>query len=261
VAPLTALAENMAFHRRTQLAGTAVAVAPARERLIVALDFPDAKAALALIDRLEGATSWLKVGLELYIASGNSLITELQQRGFSIFLDLKLHDIPNTVGSAVCAAGSLGVNLLTVHAAGGTEMLTAAVQAAAESGLGILAVTVLTSIDDLQLEATGVTGGAGAQVEKLAGLAMRCGVQGLVCSPVEIPRLRSQLGGDPLLVIPGIRPEGGALGDQRRVATPGTAIAAGASYLVVGRPITRAVDPGAAARAILAEMQGASGLG
>lgn len=261
MAPPTAFAENMAFHRRTQLAGTAVAMAPARERLMVALDFPDAKAALALVDRLEGATSWLKVGLELYIAAGNSLVTELQRRGFSIFLDLKLHDIPNTVGSAVRAAGVLGVNLLTVHAAGGSAMLAAASEAAGESGLGLLAVTVLTSIDDTQLEATGVSGGAGAQVERLASLSMLCGVQGLVCSPVEIPRLRNQLGSEPLLVIPGIRPDGAAVGDQRRVATPGTAIAAGASYLVVGRPITRAADPGAAARAILEEMQAASGIG
>jgi orotidine-5'-phosphate decarboxylase len=260
VASPSASAENRSFHHRTQLAGTAVSAAPARERLIVALDFPDAKSALALVDRLEGATSWLKVGLELYIAAGNSLVTEMQRRGFSIFLDLKLHDIPNTVASAVRAAGSLGVDLLTVHAAGGSAMLTAASEAAGDSGLGLLAVTVLTSIDDTQLEATGVNGGAGAQVERLASLAMGCGVQGLVCSPVEVLRLRGRLGSEPLLVIPGIRPEGAAVGDQRRVATPGTAIAAGASYLVVGRPITRAADPGTAARAILAEMQAATGL-
>ncbi len=260
MASSSASAENTAYHHRTELAGTAVSAAPARERLIVALDFPDAKSALALVDRLEGATSWLKVGLELYIAAGNSLVTELQRRGFSIFLDLKLHDIPNTVASAVRAAGSLAVNLLTVHAAGGSAMLTAASEAAGESGLGLLAVTVLTSIDDTQLEATGVSGGAEAQVDRLASLAMGCGVRGLVCSAVEVPRLRSQLGSEPLLVIPGIRPEGAAVGDQRRVATPGTAITAGASYLVVGRPITRAADPQAAAQAVLAEMQAATGL-
>jgi orotidine-5'-phosphate decarboxylase len=251
----------MAFDRRTQFAGTAVAGAPARERLIVALDFPEARAALTLVDRLDGATRWFKVGLELYISEGNSLVTELQRRGFSIFLDLKLHDIPNTVASAVRAAAGLGVNLLTLHAAGGSEMLTAASEAAGETGPGLLAVTVLTSLDDTELEATGVSGGAAAQVERLASLAMSCGVQGLVCSPVEIARLRSRLGGEPLLVIPGIRPDGAAVGDQRRVANPGTAIAAGASYLVVGRPITRAADPGSAARAILAEMQSAGGIG
>jgi orotidine-5'-phosphate decarboxylase len=261
VGPLTSFAENQAFDRRTQFAGTAVAGAPARERLIVALDFPEARAALALVDRLEGATRWFKVGLELYITEGNSLVTELQRRGFSIFLDLKLHDIPNTVASAVRAAAGLGVNLLTLHAAGGSEMLTAASEAAGETGPGLLAVTVLTSIDDTELEATGVSGGTAAQVERLASLAMGCGVQGLVCSPVEIARLRSRLGGEPLLVIPGIRPDGAAVGDQRRVANPGTAIAAGASYLVVGRPITRAADPGSAARAILAEMQSAGGIG
>lgn len=224
------------------------------ERLIVALDFPDARAALALVDRLEGATRWFKVGLELYIAEGNYLVAELQRRGFSIFLDLKLHDIPHTVASAVRAAARLGVSMLTVHAAGGPEMLAAAVEAT-DPGLSLLAVTVLTSMDGEQLEATGVHGSAAAQVERLATMAFAYGVRGFVCSPVEVAHLRSRLGPEPLLVIPGIRPEGAAAGDQRRVATPAAAMAAGASYLVVGRPITRAVNPGAAARAILAQMQ------
>jgi orotidine-5'-phosphate decarboxylase len=224
------------------------------ERLIVALDFPEAKTALALVDRLEGAVRWFKVGLELYIAAGNPLIAELQRRGFSVFLDLKLHDIPNTVASAVSAAARLGVNMLTVHASGGAEMLTAAAEAA-DGRTALLAVTVLTSIDVAQLEATGIRGNVAAQVERLATLAFGCGVRGFVCSPVEVAGLRSRLGSDPLLVIPGIRPEGTPIGDQRRVATPATAIAAGASYLVVGRPISRAADPGAAARAILAEMR------
>jgi orotidine-5'-phosphate decarboxylase len=230
------------------------------DRLIVALDFPDTRAALALVDRLHGATRWLKVGLELYIAEGNSLVAELKRRGYSIFLDLKLHDIPNTVAAAVRAATLQGADMLTVHAGGGPEMLTAAVQAA-ESRLAVLAVTVLTSMDAVQLEATGVTGTPAEQVERLANVALACGVKGLVCSPNEVARLRSRFGNEPLLVIPGIRPEGTEVGDQRRVATPAAAIASGASYLVVGRPITRAVDPEAAARAILSEMQSAIGVG
>jgi orotidine-5'-phosphate decarboxylase len=231
------------------------------ERLIVALDFPDARAALALVDRLQGATRWLKVGLELYIAAGNSLVAELKRLGYSIFLDLKLHDIPNTVASAVRAAAHLGVDMLTVQAAGGPEMLTAAVAAAAESRLTLLAVTVLTSMDAAQLEATGVAGTPAAQVDRLAAMASACGVSGFVCSPNEVASLRKRLGSEPLLVIPGIRPEGADIGDQRRVATPAAAIASGASYLVVGRPITRAEDPEAAARVILAEMQSGIGIG
>jgi orotidine-5'-phosphate decarboxylase len=237
-------------------------VAPSIEsadaRLIVALDYPDAQAALDLVDRLEGATRWFKIGLELYVAEGNSLVAELQRRGYSIFLDLKFHDIPNTVASAVRSAARLGVQMLTVHAAGGPAMLAAAAEAAGETGPILLGVTVLTSMDEAQLAATGILGSSAGQVETLARMAYANGVQGFVCSAVEVANLRSQLGSKPLLVIPGIRPEGAATGDQRRVATPGAAIAAGASYLVVGRPITRAADPGAAARSILAEMQAAS---
>ncbi len=199
---------------------------------------------------------WFKVGLELYIAEGNFLVAELQRRGFSVFLDLKLHDIPNTVASAVRAAARLGVNMLTVHAGGGPEMLAAAAEST-DSGLTLLAVTVLTSMDAAQLEATGVRGSAAAQVERLATMAFAYGIRGFVCSPAEVASLRRRLGSEPLLVIPGIRPEGAAIGDQRRVATPAAAMASGASYLVVGRPITRAVDPGAATRAILAQMQAA----
>ncbi len=232
----------------------------ADERLIVALDYPDAKAALDLVDRLEGATRWFKIGLELYVAEGNSLVAELQRRGYSLFLDLKFHDIPNTVASAVRSVARLGVQMLTVHAAGGPAMLAAAAEAAGEtgSGLALLAVTVLTSMDDGQLQATGVAGDVTTQVETLARMAYSNGAQGFVCSAGEVANLRNRLGGKPLLVIPGIRPEGTATGDQRRVATPGAAIAAGASYLVVGRPITRAADPGVAARSILAEIHSAN---
>jgi orotidine-5'-phosphate decarboxylase len=236
-------------------------VAPSSEsadaRLIVALDYPDAKAALDLVDRLEGATRWFKIGLELYVAEGNSLVAELQRRGYSIFLDLKFHDIPNTVASAVRSVARVGAHMLTVHAAGGPAMLSAAAEAAGETGPILLAVTVLTSMDDAQLAATGVSGSPAVQVETLAQMAYANGARGLVCSAVEVANLRNRLGSKPLLVIPGIRPEGAAIGDQRRVATPGAAIAAGASYLVVGRPITRADDPGTAARSILAEMQAA----
>jgi orotidine-5'-phosphate decarboxylase len=236
----------------------APSLASADARLIVALDYPDAQAALDLVDRLEGATRWFKIGLQLYVAEGNSLVAELQRRGYSIFLDLKFHDIPNTVASAVRSVARLGVNMLTVHAAGGPAMLAAAAEAAGETGPILLGVTVLTSMDDAQLAATGVSRSSAGQVETLARMAYENGVQGFVCSAVEVATLRSQLGRKPLLVIPGIRPEGAATGDQKRVATPGAAIAAGASYLVVGRPITRAADPGAAARSILAEMQAAS---
>jgi orotidine-5'-phosphate decarboxylase len=224
------------------------------DRLIVALDFPDAGAALGLVDRLEGTVSWLKVGLELYIAEGNPLVTALQRRGFSIFLDLKLHDIPNTVASAVRAAGRLGVNMLTIHAAGGPEMLAAAVEAAPEN-LDLLAVTVLTSMDASQLEATGVPSTPAAQVETLADLALTRKIPGLVCSPMEVAGIRKRFGCKPLLVTPGIRPEGSDAGDQRRMATPSVAIAAGASYLVVGRPISRAADPAAVAQSIAAEIE------
>jgi orotidine-5'-phosphate decarboxylase len=207
-----------------------------------------------LVDRLDGATSWFKVGLELYVAEGKPLVAELKRRGLSIFLDLKFHDIPNTVASAVRSAAGLGVDMLTVHATGGPDMLTAAAEAAV-GGPKVLAVTVLTSMDEAQLQSTGVTRNLSEQVEDLAVMAWSCGVQGFVSSPLEVPRLRGRLGSQPLLVIPGIRPEGTNAGDQRRLATPAAAIAAGASYLVVGRPITRAADPAGAARAILAEMR------
>jgi orotidine-5'-phosphate decarboxylase len=251
VTPSITSRENPSFDR------TASGISPVAARLIVALDFPDAQRALTLVGQLEGATRWFKIGLELYIAEGNALVAEVQRRGYSIFLDLKLHDIPNTVASAVHAASRLGVDMLTIHAAGGPDMLSAATEAAGKSerSPALLAVTVLTSMDEAQLGATGVSGSPAQQVERLAKMALACGVQGLVCSPNEVAGLRSEIGAKPLLVVPGIRPAGAAIGDQRRVATPASAVAAGASYLVVGRPITQAVDPGAAARAILAEMQ------
>lgn len=224
-------------------------------RLIVALDFPAAGSALALADQLHGHVRWLKVGLELYCAEGPDLVRELRRRGFSVFLDLKLHDIPNTVAAAVRSAAATGAELLTIHAAGGPAMLRAAADAAA--GLPnpprLLAVTVLTSMDSAQLAAIGVTASPGDQVQRLAAVAADSGITGFVASAEEVAVLHS-LYPKAALVIPGIRPAGAAIGDQKRVATPSAALADGASFLVIGRPITQAPDPVAATEAILAEM-------
>jgi orotidine-5'-phosphate decarboxylase len=227
----------------------------ARDSLIVALDFPTSQQALALVDRLEGSCRWYKVGLELFIAAGASVVENLRLRGYSVFLDLKLHDIPNTVASAVKSIAPFGVEMLTIHAGGGPAMLAAAAEAAA--GLThpptLLAVTVLTSLDQVQLSATGVSRTPGDQALLLAEMATANGIDGFVCSPEEATNLRKALP-TAVLVTPGIRPAGSATGDQKRIATPAAALAAGASYLVVGRPITQAADPAAATHAILAEM-------
>jgi orotidine-5'-phosphate decarboxylase len=232
---------------------------PSRDRLIVALDFPNSGAALSLVDRLDGVCRWFKVGLELYLAEGNGFVSELRRRGFSVFLDLKLHDIPNTVSSAVRSAAGIGAGMLTVHAAGGPTMLRAAAEAAAETpdSPALLAVTVLTSMDAKELAATGVHSQPAEQVERLAKTAIECGIPGLVASAEEVRRLRAAVGSKAILVIPGIRLPGDSAGDQKRVATPSAAIAAGASYLVVGRPITRSADPLAATQAILSEIESA----
>jgi orotidine-5'-phosphate decarboxylase len=224
-------------------------------RLIVALDFPAAAPALALADRLKGHVRWFKVGLELYCAEGPAMVRELRSRGFSVFLDLKFHDIPNTVAGAVRSAASAGAELLNVHAAGGPAMLRAAAEAAASlpHPPQLLAVTVLTSMDQAQLSAIGVAASPADQVRRLAALAAECGISGLVASAEEVANLR-RLYPEAVLVIPGIRPAGAAIGDQKRVATPADALAAGASFLVVGRPITQAPDPVAATESVLAEM-------
>jgi orotidine-5'-phosphate decarboxylase len=225
------------------------------ERLIVALDFPAAGPALDFVERLDGTCLWLKVGMELYYAAGNGLVETLHQRGFKVFLDLKLHDIPNTVAGAVRSVTDAGASLLTVHAAGGEAMLSAAAEAARATGAPrLLAVTVLTSMDADELAGVGVSDTPAEQVLRLARLAKRCGINGMVCSPEEVGELRSDLGDEMVLVTPGIRGAGDAVGDQRRVATPADAILRGASMLVVGRPIIRAADPAKAARAILAEI-------
>jgi orotidine-5'-phosphate decarboxylase len=228
----------------------------ARQRLIVALDVPDAGAASVLLDRLDDTCAWFKVGLELFVAAGPAVLEPLLRRGHHVFLDLKLHDIPNTVAGAVRSAASLGAEMLTVHAAGGPAMLAAAQEALA--GLAhapqLLAVTVLTSMDAPQVKAIGVDRSPAEQVELLARMGLAAGISGFVCSPREVRAVRALTGPEGTLVIPGIRPAGGSTGDQKRIATPAEALQMGASYLVVGRPITQAADPAKAAEAILAEM-------
>jgi orotidine-5'-phosphate decarboxylase len=225
----------------------------ARERLAVALDFPSEAEALKLVDKLEGECKWLKVGMELYYSAGIGLVERLKARGFEVFLDLKLHDIPNTVAGAVRSVAGLGAGLLTIHAGGGKAMMTAAVEAAPKD-LKLLAVTVLTSMDAGELAGVGVTDSPAEQVLRLGRLALESGISGLVCSAEEVSALRRDLGAEVMLVTPGIRSAEDAVGDQRRVATPESAIRMGSSMLVVGRPITRASDPGAAARRILGEI-------
>src|SRR5271156_3574170 len=226
-----------------------------KTRLAVALDYPDAHQAMKLVDTLGQTCQWFKVGMELYYAAGNDIIRQLRDRGFDVFLDLKLHDIPNTVAGAVRSVTQTGAALLTIHANGGAAMMTAAAEAAKAPGSPrLLAVTVLTSMDATQLTGPGITASPADQVLRLAKLAIQSGIDGLVCSAEEVAAVRSATGPDTLLVIPGIRPTGAAIGDQKRIATPAQAIAAGASLLVVGRPITQAPNPAAAAQAILNEI-------
>lgn len=231
----------------------------ARQRLIVALDVPSAPAALELVDRLEGTCQWFKVGLELFVAAGPVVLEPLVARGHSIFLDLKFHDIPNTVAGAVRSAAKLGARLMTVHALGGPAMLAAARAAleGVENPPELLAVTMLTSMDAAQMGAVGLAKTPGDEVELLARMGLQAGVRGFVCSPEEVGKLRTLTGPEGVLVIPGIRPAGAETGDQKRVATPADALRNGASYLVVGRPITQAANPAAAAAAILKEMAAA----
>jgi orotidine-5'-phosphate decarboxylase len=225
------------------------------DRLAVALDFGTSADALALVDRLEGSCKWFKVGLELYLAAGNSLIYTLRERGFEVFLDLKLHDIPNTVAGAVRTVSGTGASLLTIHAGGGAAMMAAAAEAAQAPGAPrLLAVTVLTSMDASELIGMGVSSTAEEQVLRLASLARNSGITGMVSSAAEVVMLREAMGANVMLVTPGIRSATDAVGDQKRVATAASAISGGASMLVVGRPITKAADPLAAALAILAEI-------
>ena len=226
-------------------------------RVIVALDFPDAKSALALADHLSPSECKLKVGKELFTAAGPELVRNLVSLGFPVFLDLKFHDIPNTVASACRAASELGVWMLNVHASGGRKMMEAARQAVDQSRHKplLIAVTVLTSMNEADLRETGVDRHPAEQVEHLAGLAHQSGLDGVVCSAREAMDLRAAFGEDFVLVTPGIRPAGTSAGDQSRIMTPASAIRAGSDYLVVGRPITQAEDPLAVLRTINQEIE------
>lgn len=222
------------------------------KKIIVALDFAGEAGALVLVDRLDPAACRLKVGSELFVSAGPRVVEALVGRGFDVFLDLKFHDIPNTVAQACRSAAKLGVWMINVHASGGEAMLLAAREAIDRaSGKPLLvAVTVLTSLGDGDLEAIGMAGPASAVVLRLATLARRCRLDGVVCSGQEAAMLKSNMGGDFKLVTPGIRPAGSEVDDQARILTPEKALSLGADYLVIGRPITQAADPLAALEAI-----------
>jgi orotidine-5'-phosphate decarboxylase len=226
--------------------------------LILALDLPTREAAAPVLRQLRGSLRWVKIGLQMFTAYGPNYVREVAGMGFNIFLDLKLHDIPNTVAKSVESLSPLPIGMLTLHTSGGREMMAAALKAqqATKPDLLLLGVTVLTSMDAPGLAETGVTAAPDAQVSRLADLAAAAGLRGLVCSPLEVAALRARLPAAMQLVTPGIRPAGESGGDdQKRVLTPAQAAAAGSSYIVVGRPILKAPDPAAAARAILAELR------
>ena len=230
--------------------------------IIVALDLPGNEA-LALASALRGRVRWLKVGMTLFYAEGPGVVSALKDLGFDVFLDLKLHDIPHQVEGAAAAITRLGVGMFTVHASGGLAMMRAAVESsrrvADESGVSapaVLAVTVLTSTDDEQLTEIGVRATAAEQVARLAGLALDAEADGLVCSPIEAAEVRRLVGDDAFIVTPGVRPAWAEPGDQARISTPRAALEAGASHLVIGRPITAAADPTAAVDRILDEIEG-----
>ena len=226
----------------------------AASRLIVALDLPERSQADALADALQSEVRWYKVGLELYSAEGPGLIRDYVGAGRNVFVDLKLHDIPATVARATARLAGLGAGLLTVHSSGGKAMMSAASEAAAKGGLKILAVTALTSLDEDDLVSVGIGMPMRELVVQRALLAADSGCAGVVASPHEAAALRAVLPPDFLIVTPGVRPEGAALGDQKRVMTPGQARAAGADMIVVGRPIRDAAHPLAAAQGIIAEL-------
>jgi orotidine-5'-phosphate decarboxylase len=221
-----------------------------RDRLIVALDRSDRDDILRLADRLHDAAGALKIGLQAFVANGPSIVREIVARGTRVFLDLKVHDIPNTAQHALAEAAALGAAMVTVHTAGGAAML----RACARDDLLVLGVTVLTSLDDAALQRIGFEGGALASAVRLARLARESGLRGVVASPHEIAAIREACGSEMVIVTPGIRPAGSDAGDQRRTTTPAAAIAAGADYIVVGRPITDARDPRAAAMDVVASL-------
>ncbi|MGN0072438.1 MAG: orotidine-5'-phosphate decarboxylase [Coriobacteriales bacterium] len=231
-----------------------------RDRIIVALDC-SADEAIVLGEKLAGHARWVKVGMTLYYAVGPAIIRSLHKLGFKVFLDLKLHDIPHQIQGAAASMASAGADLITVHASGGADMMAAALKgahrAAREQGAPdplICAITVLTSMDQAALESIGIEGEPLEQVTRLARLAQQAGLSGIVCSPQEAAAMRELLGPDACIVTPGVRPQGAALGDQSRVATPASAFQAGASHLVIGRPITQAADPVAAFEEIVASL-------
>jgi orotidine-5'-phosphate decarboxylase len=225
-------------------------------KIIVALDFADAASALVLVERLDPALCRLKVGKELFTSAGPEFVRMLVARGYDVFLDLKFHDIPNTVAAACRAAAELGVWMLNVHASGGRRMMTAAREALVDpSGPLLIAVTVLTSMSAEDLSEVGVTDVPADQVLRLARLTQQCRLDGVVCSAQEASMLRTELGANFRLVTPGIRPAGAEVGDQRRVMTPQQALSAGATDLVIGRPITAAIDPLVALQQIQFDIQ------
>ncbi len=224
----------------------------ARERIIVALDFPTSEEALALVRHFSPHAGLFKIGLQLYIAAGPEIVRAVHDLGGRVFLDLKLHDIPNTVARAVESAGSLGVEMLTLHLGGGRAMIEAAVRAA-RPDLLLLGVSVLTSVDEATLREVGVNASMEDQVLRLVQLGVDCGVGGIVASPHELAALRVAHGSKIKIVTPGIRPAGAAAGDQKRAMTPAEALKAGADFLVIGRPITATPDPRAAFEQIVAD--------
>jgi orotidine-5'-phosphate decarboxylase len=228
-----------------------------RQRLIVALDVSSSSAAQKIVAAVGDSAFCYKVGMQLYTAEGPRVVHDLVASGRKVFLDLKYHDIPNTVTAAVREAAGLGVSMLTIHAWGGGKMMRAAIEAARDgnAALMVLAVTVLTSLDDNDLDKLGVHGRVQDQVLRLAALALADGCHGVVASAQEAAALRNELAGDFAIVTPGVRPAGTEPGDQARVVTPAEAIAAGATHIVVGRPITGAADPASEARAILGQIR------
>ena len=228
--------------------------------LILALDVPTREEAAPILRQLSGHLRWVKIGLQMFTSYGPNYVREVADLGFNVFLDLKLHDIPNTVAKAVESLAPLPIQMLTLHTAGGGEMMRAAraAQQKHNPNLLLLGVTVLTSMDSAGLNEIGVSASSADQVARLGQLAAASGLRGLVCSPLEVAMLRQKLPADMQLITPGIRPAGEAGGDdQKRVMTPTDAARAGSSYIVVGRPILKAADPAAAARTILAELASA----
>ena len=225
-----------------------------QDKIIIALDVPDTDGALRLLDSLGDPPALCKIGLELFTAEGPSVIKAVQDRGSRVFLDLKFHDIPNTVAHAVKSASGLGVAMTTLHASGGPVMLEAAAKAAEGSELLLLAVTVLTSMDAAQLSSIGISVEPREQVLRLAGLASDTGIGGVVCSPLEVNAIRTSLGNDLRIVTPGVRPTWAATGDQKRVMTPAEAVKEGSDWLVIGRPITAAENPREAYSKVVAEL-------